>query len=660
MGVSAGQSHTVYLKSDGMVWATGKNGTGQLGDGTNNDRSNPVQVKNADGTGLSGVMGISAGDSHTVYLKSDGTVWAAGYNWYGQLGDGTTTVRNNPLQVTNLDGTGLSEMIGISAGQSHTVYLINDGTVWATGFNSTGQLGDGTTTNSSNPVQVTNEDGTELSEIVGISAGQYHTVYLKSDGTVWATGYNAWGQLGDGTTTQRTNPVQVTNADGTGLSGVVGISAGKSHTMYLKSDGTLWTVGTNNTGQLGDGTTTNRSNPVYIMGEIASLSDASILSNSPPAAINATVSLIISENQPIGTIVGEFNATDPDGDELSYHLTDAFLQPNNSLFSMDANGTLRTSVVFNYEQNASSYIIRVYARDEYNGTLEGNFTVSLQDLNEAPESLTSVGPLEFSENDGVGTVVGQIAAQDQDGDPLLYSLSEERQKVKQISYNWSTVLWLMEDGTVLASGSNFDGALGNGTTTSVVSPVQVVKSDGSLLSGVQKVAAGISASFFLMEDGTVWATGNNDGGGLGDGTTIDKSNPVQVIHSDGSALSGVVDVSAAAHCLFLMENGTVWATGYNTYGELGNGTTTNASHPTQVIDVDGSALSYVKAVGAGGDHSVFLKEDGTVWTVGKNTSGQLGDGTNINKSNPVQVIYSVGSPVNDAVEIGPVTNIHFC
>ena len=86
-------------------------------------------------------------------------------------------------------------------------------------------------------------------------------MYLKSDGTVWAAGYNNSGQLGDGTTTQRTNPVKVTNADGTELSGVIGIAAGGSHTVYLKSDGTVWAVGSNGNGQLGEGTTTNRSNP---------------------------------------------------------------------------------------------------------------------------------------------------------------------------------------------------------------------------------------------------------------------------------------------------------------------------------------------------------------------------------------------------------------
>ena len=242
---SAGTSHTVYLKGDGTVWAAGYNSNGQLGDGTTTNRSNPVQVVDGSGNPLSGVVGISAGYYHTVYLKGDGTVWAAGRNESGQLGDGATTNRSNPVQVVDGSGNPLSGVVGISAGGNYTVYLKGDGTVWAVGYNSNGQLGDGTTTNRSNPVQVVDGSGNPLSGVVGISAGNDHTVYLKVDGTVLAVGANSNGQLGDGTTTNRSNPVQVVDGSGNPLSGVVGISAGYYYTVYLKEDGTVWAVGFN-------------------------------------------------------------------------------------------------------------------------------------------------------------------------------------------------------------------------------------------------------------------------------------------------------------------------------------------------------------------------------------------------------------------------------
>jgi len=220
------------LKSDGTVWGVGSNYYGLLGDGTTTPRRNPVQAKNADGSAFSEVVGISAAFKHTVYLKSDGTVWASGNNSYGQLGDGTTTDRLNPVQVKNADGSELSGVVNISAAEYHTVYLKSDGTVWAVGYNGYGTLGDGTTTNHSNPVQATNVDGSEFGGVVGISAGDRHSVYLKSDGSVWGTGRNDYGQLGDGTTPNRHNPVQPINADGSIFTGVN--SGGATLTLLIE------------------------------------------------------------------------------------------------------------------------------------------------------------------------------------------------------------------------------------------------------------------------------------------------------------------------------------------------------------------------------------------------------------------------------------------
>jgi alpha-tubulin suppressor-like RCC1 family protein len=240
---------TVALKADGTVWAWGDNSYGQLGDGTTTKRLNAVQV-----SGLSGVIAISGGFVHTLALKADGTVWAWGNNGYGQLGDGTTTERHSPVQVSGLSGVG-----GIGAGYRHSVACRSDGTAWAWGYNLYGQVGDGTTTTRSNAVQVSG-----LSGVSAVAAGQYHTVALKSNGQVWACGYNNYGQLGDGTTTQRLTPVQTSVA--TGLTGASAIAAGINHNVALKTDGTIWTWGYNANGQLGDGTTTSRSSPVMVSG----------------------------------------------------------------------------------------------------------------------------------------------------------------------------------------------------------------------------------------------------------------------------------------------------------------------------------------------------------------------------------------------------------
>ncbi|MEX0325390.1 MAG: hypothetical protein AB3N33_04810 [Puniceicoccaceae bacterium] len=250
-------NHTLYLKGDGTVWATGYNLYGQLGDGTNVDKSTPFQIP-----GLTDVVSVTAGLRHSLFVKGDGTVWAAGWNLGGQLGDGTTTDRSTPVQVI-----GLTDIVKATAAANHSLFLKRDGTVWASGFNLTGQLGDGTTTDRYTPVQVSG-----LTDIVDIAVGQGHSMFLTSDGTVWATGRNLLGQYGDGTTTESLVPVEVT-----GLSGVVAIAAGGNHTLFLMNDGTVWAAGSNSVGELGDGTEIDRPTPVQVSG----LSDVVAISAAP-------------------------------------------------------------------------------------------------------------------------------------------------------------------------------------------------------------------------------------------------------------------------------------------------------------------------------------------------------------------------------------------
>lgn len=242
--ISAGYRHSLFLKSDGTVWAAGLNERGQLGDGTTTDKYVPIQVSE-----MSGISAIAAGSLHSLFLKNDGSVWACGINSTGSLGDETSVERHIPVMVS-----GLSGITAIAAGTNFSLFLKNDGTVWACGLNNKGQLGDGTTATRFKPIQVSG-----LSSIISISAGGGttggHSLFLKNDGTVWACGQNVYGQLGDGTTTDKLVPDQVD-----GLSGITSISAGSGgHSLFLKNDGTVWACGYNSSGQLGNGT--NSYNP---------------------------------------------------------------------------------------------------------------------------------------------------------------------------------------------------------------------------------------------------------------------------------------------------------------------------------------------------------------------------------------------------------------
>ena len=228
------------------LWTWGIGLWGLLGDNTIAYKSSPVQTI-AGGTNW---KSVSAGWYYTTAIKTDGTLWTWGYNNYGQLGDNTLDNKSSPVQTISA-GTNWKSVAG---GLYHTAAIKTDGTLWLWGRNNNVQLGDNTQVNKSSPVQ-TISAGTNWKSV---AAGFYNTAAIKTDGTLWTWGYNNYGQLGDNTTTHKSSPVQ-TIAAGTNWKSVAG---GRYHTAAIKTDGTLWTWGQNNYGQIGDNTTVNKSSPV--------------------------------------------------------------------------------------------------------------------------------------------------------------------------------------------------------------------------------------------------------------------------------------------------------------------------------------------------------------------------------------------------------------
>ena len=242
--ISAGHSHTLVIKNDGSLWAWGLHNYRDVGDETSFSSFFPERI-------MDEVKMVSAGALHTIAVKTDGSLWVWGSNSDGQLGDGTKTDRSYPVKI-------MDEVKTASAGYGFTMAVKTDGSLWAWGNNEFGQIGDGTTTNRYSPIEITDS-------IATVSAGGYHTMAIKTDGSLWAWGANGFGQLGDVTTTDRLSPVKV-------MDSVATVSAGSGFTMAVKTDGSLWSWGLNSGGQLGYETAILRSSPIEIMDSVAMVS----------------------------------------------------------------------------------------------------------------------------------------------------------------------------------------------------------------------------------------------------------------------------------------------------------------------------------------------------------------------------------------------------
>jgi alpha-tubulin suppressor-like RCC1 family protein len=246
IALAGGQNFSLALKSDGTVWSWGNSGWGQLGTGAYGASTLPVQV-----SALTGITAIAAGRLHGLAVKSDGSVWGWGFNYYGQVG--SDSKRGNvlsPLQVPGLRG-----VRAIAAGGDFSLALKTDGTVWAWGYDGLGELGNGTSDENQHPIPSQVQGLSAVTAIAAATTGD-HSLALLPDETLRAWGSNIRGQLGATTTTTCSSyrwrcsktPLRVR-----GLSGVGAIAAGGSHSLALKTDGTAWAWGDNGYGQLGTG-----------------------------------------------------------------------------------------------------------------------------------------------------------------------------------------------------------------------------------------------------------------------------------------------------------------------------------------------------------------------------------------------------------------------
>jgi alpha-tubulin suppressor-like RCC1 family protein len=236
-----------------LMYSWGCNTSGQLGDGTTTSKSSPVTVLSG---GFTDWCQVSAGSNHTAAVRQNGTLWAWGLGSNGRLGDGTAVDKSSPVSVVG----GFTDWCQVSAGSTgaHTAAVRTNGTLWTWGAGTFGRLGDGTTVAKSSPVSVIGG----FTDWCQVSSGGYQTVAVRTNGTLWSWGCNDTGRLGDGTTIDKSSPVSVIG----GFTDWCQVSVGLRHTLAVRQNGTLWSWGYGASGRLGDDTIVNKCSPVSVVG----------------------------------------------------------------------------------------------------------------------------------------------------------------------------------------------------------------------------------------------------------------------------------------------------------------------------------------------------------------------------------------------------------
>ncbi len=632
---AGGEQHSLYVMGDGSLWAMGDNTYGELGDGTTTGRSTAALV-----LGASNVVAVAAGRFHSLFLRSDGTLWGMGFNWDGELGDGTATDQSSPELIA-------SNVVAMAGGYYHSLYLTADGTLWAMGYNGYGQLGQGDTSLSqTTPVTV-------ASNVVAVAAGGLHSLYLTADGTLWATGDNESGQLGNGTTTEQDTPVAVAG-------NVVAMAAGYLHSLYLDADNTMWGMGDNGNGQLGDGTGIGQSTPEVLSSNVVAIASDGYASFFFDANANLWATGDDS-NDELGAGSGpqQFSPVAVTGMSLAnlasgpvalhtlavgVPLPPAItVQPTNQTVSAGSEVTLTVGaggfapLAYQWQlagnpvagATASSYIL-------YPATAAtaGDYTVVVTNLYGSVTS--AVATLTVNPIPAV-VIRWPTASPITYGESLAASTLSGGSAEVDGAFGFTSPSTVPETGTCWQNISFIPGDTNSYTAVSAmvsvtVSPTLAVSAPPTN----QTVANGGPVNLTVTAGGSApfsyqWFKN----GGLVIGATNSTLSIASAVLTDSGVYYALITNAAG---LTLTEPAAVLvgapqllAWGNDGSGQLGDGSFNNESLPESVA-------TNVLAAAAGQEHSLYLMGDGSLWAMGDNSSGQLGDGTTTGRSTAAPVL----------------------
>ena len=681
VSISSGKEHTCSTLDNGEVRCWGKNDQGQLGDGSNTDSSSPVL------TILSGVpVQISAGGWHTCAILNDASLECWGNNDHGQLGDGSNSDSSTPVSV----GLSGKKALAVSAGANHTCAVLDDWSLACWGSNDNGQLGDGSTTPSSNtPVPLPAIGG----DVVAVSSGGSHTcALLDSSKTLKCWGGNSHGQLGQGGTNQQNDASTVTST----LTGVTSFDSGEWHTCAIDTSRSLHCWGRSSEGQIGDGSTSAQVSSATEIGLIDGLGAISVTSGHHHTCVVASNDLPqcwggdgqgqLSQGTSPSTFSlprwtymasSERDLNDPSDGEMNIFEVRNVGDSDGDGFasgadSDDSNPTVAADCTpgnygrFSCRDAAPGYYVPSSGYTVMIPASPGNFTnsdgASLQTqcgpgtFQELPAQ-TSCDPARagyFVSGSGAskGTpcpagqfnnLTGQISA-----DSCNWAVAGHSVPVlTRVSAGALHTCSILDDGSVSCWGENSNGQLGDGTRTGSSNPQ---KASMPLGRSAIEISTGSYHTCALMDDSSVRCWGSNEFGQLGDGTTIEKTTPVSVDLGHGALAVGIS--SGEAHSCAVLENGTAMCWGENSNGQLGDGTRANRNSPVEVFT--GGIL--VNHISAGSYHTCAILEDRSAKCWGDNWHGQLGDGSTVDRLRPRDVAIPGDSDVV-SLDAGP---FHTC
>jgi alpha-tubulin suppressor-like RCC1 family protein len=621
--LSAGYRYTAAVKTDGTLWTWGNNTSAQLGNNAATDRSTPVTTF-AGGTTW---KQVSSGQSHTAAIKTDGTLWAWGLGTSGQLGTNDTTQRNSPV-TTFVGGTTWKQ---VSGGFRNTAAIKTDGTLWTWGYNILGQLGRPTTFAA---VPVTTFAGgtnwadtatTDPAELYTLSAGNLHTAAIKTDGTLWTWGNNTFGQLGNNAATDRSTAV-TTFVGGTTWKQV---SSGNSHTAAVKTDGTLWTWGNNTNGRLGVNDTSQKNSPVTTFAGGTDWKQVSS-GTSHTAAIKTDGTLwswgLGGNGQlgrpttfavvPVTTFAGGTNWADTattDPAELytlsaGYRHT-AAVKTDGTLWTWgnNANGQLGSNDAITRSTAVTTFAggttwKQVSSGQSHTAAIKTDGTLWTWGNN----SFTQLGVNDTTQrNSPVTTFVGGTTW-------------------KQVACGFRHTAAIKTDGTLWTWGLGTNGQLGTNDLTNRSTPVTTFAGGTTW----KQVSSTNSQTAAVKTDGTLWTWGYGGSGQLGNNAATDRSTPVTTF-AGGTDWKQVS--SGNTHTSAIKTDGTLWTWGNNSSAQLGVNDATNRSTPVTTF----AGGTTWKQITCGAFHTAAVKTDGTLWTWGAGTEGQLGVNNATNRSTPV-------------------------